>query len=105
MEWRRLGFFRAFTNDPQPICSEPREFLLRPARPTDLGVRLLLRPESEMQAPVVGRTVTGLADHLLRLLLAAVKRHHARANRAAVRLCSDQPYFNPVIVAAYVVTQ
>src|SRR5437764_6340563 len=74
----------SFAHGNNLIRLHPRYGFDGPAQPADRQVRRKLRTQAEMQTDVVHRVETGLAHHLLRLLLASVPGDDSGANCATV---------------------
>src|SRR5207248_10305332 len=55
-----------------------------------------LRPEPEMEPPVVDRIEAALRQHFLRLYPSPITGGNSRADGAAVRLRADEPDLEPV---------
>jgi tetratricopeptide (TPR) repeat protein len=93
----------ALADHHQLVGGDFSEHLFLATRPANFDIRRLGPPEAEVQAPVAAGEVTRLADHPLRLPLASVLYRYPRADRAAVRLGTDELDLQPPVLSPHIV--
>src|SRR5437667_6063780 len=95
----------AFFNHKKLIGGDASQPLLQATGPSNFNICAGFGSQAEVQSWVVGRVKAGLAENFLCLFLGSVVDNHARPNRAAVRLRSNQLHLKPVMVSPHVVAQ
>src|SRR3954453_11213520 len=96
---------RAFTHGYELIRGDAGNHLACPARPEDLDTDGRESPETEVEARIVRRIETRLADHGLSLGPISCVDEHARPDGAVVRLDSLQFDFDPMPGSRHVIAQ
>src|SRR5580692_6864640 len=87
------------------VRRELLELFMGATGPEDVQIDRIKPTQAEVQAGIITRIETGLAQHGLGLRLATIVNHHPSPDRAAVRFHSLELHLDPVLLLLDVVAQ